>query len=139
MWLQFVNEYAVAWLGPPCARRTTTILSWGFREQEGPSQAGLLFPSPPKPLIDKKRKGGCHALTARMHRSPSEVRGARAQEHGNRPSSISLLSTGAYTSIGKASGKFSCARPTRAFRGRALREHKSMTVTLSSFSSPTRC
>jgi hypothetical protein len=36
-----------AWLGPPCARRTTTASSWGFREQGGPRQATLTltFPS----------------------------------------------------------------------------------------------
>lgn len=48
-------------------------------------QARPLLPSLPKPLNDKKRKSGCDALTARMHRSPSEVRGARAQEHDSRP------------------------------------------------------
>jgi len=47
-------------------------------------QARPVLPSPPKLLSDKNRKGGCYALIARMHRSPSEVRGARAQEHGSR-------------------------------------------------------
>ena len=80
-----------AWFGPPCARRTTTASPWGFREQWGPSQAPPLLPSPLKPLNDKNRKGGCDALTARMHRSPSEVRGARAQKHDGRPSLLLSL------------------------------------------------
>lgn len=42
--LQVISEEA--WLGPPCARRTTTASPWGFREQGGPSQAGLLLLSP---------------------------------------------------------------------------------------------
>jgi len=69
--------HSVAWLGHNCARRTTTVSPWGFPEQmvAKPDQS---YPSLPKPLNDKKRKGGCYALTARMHRSPSEVRGARA-------------------------------------------------------------
>src|SRR5438445_9560987 len=54
-------------------------------------RARPLFPSPLKPLSDKNRKGGCYALTARMHRSPLEVRGARAQEHDSRPSRSSRL------------------------------------------------
>ena len=47
-----------------------------------------LLPSLPlKPVLHKNYEGDGYALTARMHRSPSEVRGARAQEHGSRPSS----------------------------------------------------
>src|SRR4029077_14430905 len=40
--LQATSEEA--WLDPHGARRTTTVLSWGFREQGWPSQATLTFP-----------------------------------------------------------------------------------------------
>jgi len=60
--------------------QATTVLSWGFREQGGPSQAHLTLLSPTRCCMKK--------------------RGRRLCSH--------------------------CARPTRAFGGRALREQKSM-------------